>query len=97
MTEERITETTDTAGNTQTTHTIVTEGGRSGGGTNWLLIMLVLGVAFVGLLFLSQTNSSEVAKDDAIAAAANEVGEAANQVGEAAQDAGEAVEGAVAN
>ncbi len=43
MTEERITETTDPAGNTHTTHTVVTDGeSRKAGGTNWILILLVL-------------------------------------------------------
>lgn len=97
MTEERITETTDSAGRTHTTHTLVTDNDRRGGGTNWLIVLLVLVVAVVGIFFLTQMNSSEVAKDNAIADAAGEVGEAADQVGEAAQNAGEAVEGAVAN
>lgn len=97
MTEERITETTDEAGNTRTTHTVVTDGETRSGGTNWVLILLVLIVAVVGIFFLTQMNSAEVAKDNAIAGAANEVGEAANQVGEAAQGAGEAVENAVNN
>jgi hypothetical protein len=97
MTEERITETTDAAGNTHTTHTVVSDGATSRGGTNWGIILLVLVVAIVGIFFLTQMNSAEVAKDNAIAGAANEVGEAAGQVGDAAQNAGEAVEDAVAN
>jgi len=97
MTEERITETTDSAGNTHTTHTVVTDTERRTGGTNWVVILLVLAVALVGIFFLTQMNSAEVAKDNAIAGAASEVGEAANQVGDAAQNAGEAVEDAVAN
>ena len=98
MTEERITETTDPAGNTRTPHTVVTDGeSRKAGGTNWILILLVLVVAIVGIFFLTQMNSAEVAKDNAIAGAANEVGEAAGQVGNAAQEAGDAVENAVSN
>ncbi|KWV95851.1 MULTISPECIES: hypothetical protein [unclassified Erythrobacter] len=97
MTEERITETTDSSGNTHTTHTVVTDGANRGGGTNWVLIMLVVAIAIIGIFFFTQMNSAEVAKDNAIADAANEVGEAANQVGDAAQNAGEAVEDAVAN
>ena len=97
MTEERITETTDSAGNTHTTHTVVSDrdGGRSG--TNWGIILLILVVAIVGIFFLSQMSNSEVAKDNAIAGAADQVGEAAGQVGDAAQNAGNAVEDAVAN
>lgn len=97
MTEERITETTDAAGNTHTTHTVVSDGERRGGGANWALLLLVLVVAVVGIFFLTQMNSAEVAKDNAVAGAADQVGEAAGQVGEAAQNAGEAVEDAVTN
>ena len=43
MTEERITETTDSAGNTHTTHTVVSDGANRSGGTNWAIILLVLG------------------------------------------------------
>ena len=97
MTEERITETTDSAGNTHTTHTVVSDGANRSGGTNWAIILLVLVVAIVGIFFLSQMNNAEVAKDHAIAGAADQVGNAAGQVGEAAQNAGNAVEDAVAN
>lgn len=97
MTEERITETTDAAGNTHTTHTVVSDGEPRSGGTNWVLIILVLVVAVVGIFFLTQMNSAEVTKDNAIAGAADEVGQAADQVGDAAQNAGEAVENAVNN
>ena len=97
MTEERITETTEATGNTHTTHTVVTDGEPRSGGTNWVLIVIVLAVAIVGIFLLTQTNSAEVAKDTAVAEAANEVGNAANQVGDAAQSAGEAVENAVEN
>lgn len=96
MTEERITETTDSVGNTHTTHTVVTDGEtRSGGGTNWAILLLILVAAVVGILFLSQMSGAEVAKDNAVAEAANEVGDAAGQVGDVAQNAGQAVENAV--
>ena len=62
-----------------------------------MLIVIVLAVAVVGIFLLTQMNSAEVAKDNAVAEAASEVGEAANQVGDAAQSAGEAVENAVEN
>ena len=96
MTEERITERTDQDGNTHTTHTVVHGGEREGsGGVNWLLLLLVLIVAIVGIWFLTQMSGAEVAKDNAVAGAAEEVGQAAGQVGDAAQNAGEAVESAV--
>ena len=47
--------------------------------------------AAVAIWFFSGMSGSEVAKDNAIADAAGEVGEAASQVGDAAQDAAGAV------
>lgn len=94
MTEERIVETETPTGQTHTTHTVVTDEPR-GGGANWALIILVLVVAVVGIWFLTQMGGAEVAKDTAVANAANEVGAAADQVGDAAQNAGNAVEDAV--
>lgn len=86
MADDRITETrtTDPQGNTHTTVTHDTRGG--GGGKIAILLVLVLLVA-VGVWFFSQQSGAEIAKDNAVADAANQVGEAANQVGDAAQDA----------
>ncbi|QPC99842.1 hypothetical protein [Qipengyuania soli] len=97
MTEERITETTTPTGDTHTTHTVITDGEGRSGGTNWGILLLVLIVAIVGIFFLTQMSGAEVAKDNAVAEAANEVGNAANEVGDAAQNAGEAVQDAVSN
>lgn len=97
MTEERITETTTPTGETHTTHTVITDGETRRGGTNWGILLLVLVVAIAGIFFLTQMSGSEVAKDNAVAEAASEVGDAANQVGDAAQNAGEAVQDAVSN
>ena len=85
MADDRITETrtTDPQGNT---HTTVTHDPRGGGGKIALLLVLVLLVA-VGVWFFTQQSGAEIAKDNAVADAANQVGEAANQVGDAAQDA----------
>ncbi len=98
MTEERITETTDSAGNTHTTHTVVSDGdtGRSAG-SGWAIALVVLVLGIAAIFVFSQMSGAEVAKDNAVAGAANEVGEAAGQVGDAAQNAGEAVEDAVEN
>jgi hypothetical protein len=91
MVEERIT--TVEGEGTPSTHTTVIRDGestRSGGGG--IIIALVLLVAVIGGIYLfSQTNSSEVAKDNAIANAANEVGDAANSVGEAVDSAADNV------
>ena len=88
MSEDRITETrnTDPQGNTHTTVTHDTRGGGGGGGKIAMLLVLVLLVA-VGVWFFTQQSGAEIAKDNAVADAANQVGEAANQVGNAAQDA----------
>lgn len=87
MTEERITETRTPEGNTHTSTTVVTGQPSSGGATKWigLLVLLVLGVA--AFMVFSQMSDSEVAKDNAVAGAAAQVGEAAGQVGDAAEQA----------
>lgn len=98
MTEERITETTDRAGNTHTTHTVVTDGeGRKSSGNSWGLLIILAIVAIAAVLIFSQMSGAEVAKDNAVAGAADQVGEAAGQVGDAAQNAGDAVQDAVEN
>ena len=98
MTEERITETTDSAGNTHTTHTVVNDGeGTKSSSTPWGLIIILIVLAIGAFVIFSQMSGAEVAKDNAVADAANEVGEAAGQVGDAAESAGEAVQDAVEN
>ncbi len=95
MTEERTTETV-TADGTHHTHTTVrTDEPRSRGSGMWVLLVIVLIAALAGFYLLSSQSGAEIAKDNAVANAANEVGDAANQVGEAASQAGDAVEDAV--
>lgn len=96
MTEERIDETTLPTGDTHTTHTVITDGKSSSGGASWGVLLVILAVAALGLVIFSQVDNSELAKDEAITEAANQVGDAAEQVGDAAQSAEEAVEDAVA-
>ncbi|WP_156842386.1 hypothetical protein [Novosphingobium aquimarinum] len=92
MVEERIT--TVEGEGTPSAHTTVIRDGeptKSGGGAG-IIMALVLLVAVVGGIYLfSQSNSSEVAKDNAIASAANEVGDAASSVGEAVDSAADKV------
>lgn len=97
MTEERITQTRDELGNTHTTHTVVTDGERKSGGASWVLLLVLAVLAIGAFVVFSQMSDAEVAKDNAVADAANEVGEAAGQVGDAAQNAGDAVQDAVEN
>lgn len=88
MTEERITETETPTGNVHTTHTVIHDDApRSGGGSGWLIALVLIVVAIAGFYLFSQQTNSEVARDNAVADAAGEVGDAAKNVGEAAKDA----------
>lgn len=88
MTEERITETQTPSGNTHTTHTVVTDDGeRRRGGSGWLIALALILAAVVGIYLFSQQSGSEIAKDNAVAEAAESVSDAAGQVGDAAQKA----------
>lgn len=90
MTEERITETrTETpSGDTHTQTTVVHERDEtSGGGGKLLTIVVLLVLAALAIFAFMQMSDAEVARDNAIADAAEEVGDAAGQVGDAAQDA----------
>jgi uncharacterized protein HemX len=89
MAEERITEVETPSGNTHTT--VVTDAPRTGGGATWLILLLLLVVVAVAAVYLSGMSGAEVAKDNAVADAAEDVGTAAGQVGDAAQDAADAV------
>ena len=91
MAEERITQVETPAGDTHTHTTVITDAPRSGGGTMWLVLLLLVVVAGVALFYLSGMSGAEVAKDNAVAEAADDVGNAAQQVGEAAQDAADSV------
>jgi uncharacterized protein HemX len=95
MTEERITETETPSGNTHTTHTVVHDDGARRGGSGWLIALVLVLVAVAGIYFISQQSDSEIARDNAVAEAADSVSEAANQVGDAAQEAGAAATDAV--
>ena len=85
--EERIVEVETPAGNTHTTHTVVDREPRSGGGMGLMFGILLLVALAVGGYFLMQGTNASTSKDNAIAAAADDVGTAAEKVGDAAQDA----------
>ena len=88
MTEERITETETPSGNVHTTHTVIHDDApRSSGGSGWIIALVLIVIALVGFYLFSQQNDSEVARDNAVAKAADQVGDAAQNVGEAAKDA----------
>ena len=94
MTEERITEHTDAQGNTHTTR-VIKDGSSSGsgGGAKWVFLLILVAALAIGGYILAQGNAAEVAKDNAVADAANDVGEAAGNVGEAARDVADGVNG----
>ena len=60
---------------------------RSGGSAGWAMAMVLILVLIAGVWFFTQGNRSEVARDKAVTAAANNVGQAARDVGQAARDA----------
>ena len=86
-------ETREPVGSAQPTHTTVIHETRSSGSGAGIVLALVLLVAVIGGIYLfSQTTDSEVARDNAVAEAAGEVGNAASQIGDAAQEAANKVE-----
>lgn len=93
MTEERITRTTDTVGNTHTTHIVDDRNTGSGGMGKWVFLLILIAALAVGGYLLTQTNASEVAKDNAVAEAAGDVGNAAGEVGNAARDVADDIAG----
>lgn len=99
MTEERITRVETPEGNTHTTTTIVNDGAGEGksSGTTWFVLFVVLLAVLVGIWAFTQLGETEMAKDNAVAEAADSVNAAADNIGEAAQDAGQAVENAADN
>lgn len=89
MAEERVVERTDGMGNVteRTVERTVGGSGNGAGGVLWMIVALIaIGVA--AFLF-TNINKSESKKDDAVAAAAGQVGDAAQQVGDAAKKAGD--------
>ena len=91
MTEERIVETRSPDGQTSTHTTVVTEGRERRGGSTALILLALAALLVVGIWGFNTMGGAEVAKDNAIADAAADVGTAASQVGDAAQDAAGAV------
>ncbi|MDZ4307749.1 hypothetical protein [Allopontixanthobacter sp.] len=87
MTEERTTRVQDPDGSTHTTTTVVTDHPeRSGGGKGLMFLIAILVLAAVAYLVFSQMGGAEIAKDNAVAEAASDVGNAAQQAGDAVQD-----------
>lgn len=92
MTEERITEVESPDGHTHTHTTVITDQPKSSI-SGWFVMFLVLLAVLAGIWAFTQMGGAEVAKDNAIADAANNVGNAANQVGSAAEEVADKVTG----
>ena len=94
MTEERTTRVEAPDGNTHTTTTIVRDGpAESGGGMKWILVLVAIVVIGIGIYAFTGMNDAQIAKDTAIADAANSVGTAADKVGNAVEDVADEVTG----
>ena len=61
----------------------------SGGGAGWMIAMVLLVALVVGILLFANMSNSGARKDNAIAAAAGDVGKAATKAGNAAETAAE--------
>ncbi|GAA4643925.1 hypothetical protein GCM10023115_18850 [Pontixanthobacter gangjinensis] len=92
MTEERITRTETAEGETHT-HTTVIKDSSEGGSKSWLFLVILLIAVVGGIYVFTQMGGAEVAKDTAIADAAEQVGDAATKVGDAAEEAADTVTG----
>ena len=88
MADEQITTTTSPDGNTSHT-TVSTSGG--GGGAGWLFGLIAVVLLGFGIYYFAMQSDSSAKKDNAITAAAQDVGNAAKDVGNAAQDAASSV------
>lgn len=87
MVEERV-EVRQPDGSVETRTTVHDSGvvRSSGGGSGWLIALVLIVGLFVGGYFLLQAQGSRSARDNAIAEAAENVGQAAKNVGDAAKD-----------
>lgn len=89
MAEERIVEVERPASANHTT--VIETAPDRGGGIGWLIVVILIVAAAVGLYVFTNMSNSTARKDNAIAAAADNVGKAANQVGDAASTAADKV------
>lgn len=67
--------------------TTVVETGSRSSGAGWAIAAILVVALVAGIFFFSQMSGSEVAKDNAVTNAAENVGAAAKDVGSAAKDA----------
>ena len=86
MSDEHITTTTSPDG--QTSHTTVSSGSSGG---SWLFGLITVVLLGFGIYYFAMQSNSTANKDNAVAAAAADIGNAAQDVGKAAQDAASSV------
>jgi hypothetical protein len=67
--------------------TVIVETPRSGGGSGWIIALVLVAALVVGIVFFTQISRTQASRDQAITNAANNVGQAAREAGKAAQDA----------
>ena len=67
--------------------TVIVETPSRSGGSGWVIAFVLIVALIVGVVFFTQVSSTQTAKDNAIANAAQDVGQAAQNVGNAAQEA----------
>ncbi|MXO64649.1 hypothetical protein [Altericroceibacterium endophyticum] len=92
MTEERITKVETPDGETHTETTIITERDQPRSRMSvWFVMFVVVVAVIVALWAFNKMGTAEVAKDNAIAGAADDVGAAAGQIGNAAEDVANSV------
>jgi flagellar basal body-associated protein FliL len=93
MVEERIT-TVENGTAAPSTHTTIIHDGepaRSGGGSTMIVVLLLVVALVAGLYIYNRSTSSEAAKDNAVAGAANSVSDAAAKMGNAAENAADKI------
>jgi len=93
MTEEHTTQVREPDGSTHRHTTVVTDKASGTGVTRMLVALLVLIAAAALIYFFAAGNEAEIAKDNAIAGAATQVGETAEQVGNAVEGVADEVSG----
>lgn len=70
---------------------IVTDRESRGGGGAWFIGIVLVIALVAGIFLFTRTSQTEASKDNAVAAAAGQVGNAAEKVGNAAQSAADSV------
>jgi flagellar basal body-associated protein FliL len=67
--------------------TVIVESPKSGGGSGWIIALVLIVALIAGVVFVTQMSGTQTAKDQAITNAADNVGAAAREVGSAARKA----------